>query len=319
MKPILFDLHSDTATACFDQDKSLVCNDWQMDASRGTNALDGWIQTFAAFLSDDVRGEAAYEKFLGIRLKLLKEISQSDGKLSLFHDGDGPTEGVCKVLLSVEGGCVLNGKLERAEELKRLGVSFLTLTWNGDNEIGSGAGGSGGGLTAFGKELIPEMEKQNIIVDISHLCDNGVYDVFSLAKKPLIATHSNARAIWDCPRNLTDEQLSFLIKNKGICGLNGFPLFINGEQDYQPTDYRRHLEHILKLGGEDIIAIGMDWDGASMPSFIKDIEGLYSLYSSVVKWYGEKLAQKLFYENALSFVRENLSICADAAQVATVI
>ncbi len=303
----LFDLHCDTITECLEKGQSLEKNQLQLDLERG-NQLGTWVQVFAFWLDTHYRGEEAYNHFLKQREVLLSEIKCHSDKIDLYHTGKDITEGKCSALMSVEGGHVLGGKIERIHDLKQLGISFLTLVWNEDNEIGCGAKGSDRGLTGFGREAIIELERNNIIVDISHLNEKGVDEVFKLAKKPLVATHSNSRAIHDNKRNLHDYQLKYLIENKGLCGFNFYPVFVNGKEDCAIEDFKRHLDHILVLGGENILSLGSDFDGAPMPSFLKGIDALYIFYGNVVKWYGKKIADKLFYENARQFTEKNIIV-----------
>ncbi|MEG0691509.1 MAG: membrane dipeptidase [Oscillospiraceae bacterium] len=303
----LFDLHCDTITECLDKGKSLVTNDLQLDLERG-NQLGTWVQVFACWLDTKYVKEDAYNRFLQQRALLLHEIDNHPNQIGLYHTGTQVTQHKCLAILSVEGGHVLGGKLEHIQDLKELGVSFLTLVWNGDNEIGCGAKGSDRGLTSFGREAVAELENRNIIIDISHLNEKGTEDVFGLVKKPLVATHSNSRLIHDNKRNLYDEQIRYLIANDGLCGFNYYPVFVNGKEDCTIDEFKRHLDHILSIGGEDILSLGSDFDGASMPSFLKGIDSLYIFYGNVLKWYGEKVADKLFYENAKRFVDENIIV-----------
>lgn len=303
----LFDLHCDTITECLDKEKSLAKNDLQLDLTRG-NQLGTWVQVFAFWLDTRFVGEEAYRRFLAQRAFLLGELERHPDLVTLYHTGAKVQENKCSALMSVEGGHVLGGKLERIALLKQLGISFLTLVWNGDNELGCGTGGGDGGLTDFGRAAIAELERENIILDLSHLNQKGTEDVFRLAKKPLVATHSNSRFIWNHKRNLDDHQLQYLIENEGLCGFNYYPVFVNGEADCDLEAFKRHLDHLLVLGGEDILSLGSDFDGAAMPTFLKGIEALYMFYDSVVKWYGETIADKLFYENAKRFVDKNIIV-----------
>lgn len=303
----VIDLHCDTL-ACAEQDgRDLFRNEGQLDLERGIR-LGSWVQTFACFLPSSLRGEEAYQTFLRQRGRLLEALERYPDTLELYHSGIEPVSGKCTALLSVEGGTALAGKAERIEEFKKLGVSFFTLVWNGDNELAHGVGGENAGLTSFGRECLAELEKWNILPDISHLNDLGMADVFSLTEGPVLATHSNLRSVWDHPRNLTEEQFRELVRRKGLCGINYYPAFVNGGSDYEPEALRRHLERMLELGGEDILALGSDYDGADMPAFLCSVEKLAVLREYVVEWYGEGLAEKLFFENARRFLEKNLRV-----------
>ena len=294
----LFDLHCDTLSRCLETGEPLERNSGQLDLERGKRFP--WIQAFACFLDAEDRGEAALEKFLSMRRLLLDTAGRCPG-LTLW-EGEEPEAGVCSALLTVEGGQALAGRLENVERFARWGVRLLTLVWNGDNELGSGAcDGMNRGLTSFGRECLREMERCGITADISHLNDQGIGDVFTLSARPVIASHSNLRSVHGHPRNLTEEQFRQLVRQGGLCGLNYYPLFVSGEADCGPEALRRHLERMLELGGENCVALGSDFDGAGMPSFLRGLEGIGALYGHVAKWYGFLLADRLFYQNAFDF------------------
>ena len=300
----IFDLHCDTLNRCLDEGESLLQNSGQLDLLRG-NQYDGWVQVYACWLDSKYQGEEAFARFLRQRNILFDAVSLYPHRIVPYS---GQIEkGRCMALLSVEGGHALGGKIENIARMKQLGVAFFTLLWNGDNELGSGAlKGQERGLTPFGKACLGELERNRIIIDISHLNDRGVEDVFSMAQRPVVATHSNLRSVCGSPRNLTDAQFKELVRRGGICGINFYPAFVNGEKDYSPEALRRHIERMLELGGEKTIALGSDFDGASMPSFIKGIESLYMLRKAVVEWLGAELADRLFYKNAAEFAARNL-------------
>ena len=217
------------------------------------------------------------------------------------------SEGKHAALLTVENGCVLAGQMARAEVLARDGVRMIALTWNGVNEIGSG-NVSTDGLTKFGKALIPEMEELGMIVDVSHLNDSGLHDVFKLAKKPFAASHSNCRAVCGHMRNLTDNQLREMFDRSCLVGLNFCVNFLkDGGEGVGPDDLLRHIDHMLELGGENSIALGSDFDGTILPDFLPDTDaeaGIADLLFS--RGYSEALIEKLMYRNALDFWRANL-------------
>ena len=133
--------------------------------------------------------------------------------------------------LTVENGCVVDGKMERLEQLYQMGVRLITLTWNDDNCFGhphaKDAGRMQLGLTPFGKEAVTYMTERGILVDVSHLSDGGFYDVAELVKGPFVASHSNCRELAPATRNLTDDMIRILAEHGGVCGLNFYPPFLN--------------------------------------------------------------------------------------------
>jgi membrane dipeptidase len=128
----------------------------------------------------------------------------------------------CGALLTVEGGEVLEGDIRMLKVLYRMGVRSLCLTWNNRNEIADGVAEmqTGGGLTLFGREVVKKMNKLGMIVDVSHIAEKGFWDVLELSEDPVIASHSNSQAVWEHPRNLTDEQIKGIAQKKGVIGLN---------------------------------------------------------------------------------------------------
>lgn len=304
----IFDLHCDTLNRCLDHLESLMENNGQLDIRRGIRN-GGWVQVFACWISRQYQGEEAFARFLAQRAVLMDALVSHPEVISAFSPQNSPAPGRCQAVLSVEGGHVLGGRLENISRIRKLGVAMLTLVWNGDNELGSGAvEGQPRGLTPFGRECVLELTKNGIVIDISHLNDNGIEDVLQLTDLPVAASHSNLRSVCSNPRNLADSHFRELVRRKGICGVNFYPPFVTGQKDYPVEALLRQIERMLALGGEDIIAIGSDFDGADMPSFLPDVESICRLYDAVVKWFGEEIADKLFYNNAAAFVARNFKV-----------
>lgn len=301
----IFDLHCDTLARCIDCGEPVIKNSGHFDLAR-VNALHvPWVQTFACFIESDVVGEAAWERFCKMEALFRATLHQFSDEITLYDPNGEETPGVCQAMLSVEGGTVLGGDVSRVAELARRGVRMLTLVWNGENDLAGGVG-SQKRLTAFGKACLLKMREENILPDLSHMNDQSVDDVFSFDDGPLLCTHSNLRAVCGHPRNLTDAQFLEIVRRKGICGINLYPLFLNGEADCTEEDVHRHLDRMLSLGGIRTVAVGTDFDGAAMPSFANSAQMLATLYESVVKWYDQTVADRLFYENAASFFKRTL-------------
>lgn len=201
-------------------------------------------------------------------------------------------EGRTGAMLTVEEGGVCGGSLERLEELNRMGVGMMTLTWNYPNELGAPGqprrasripeqrgsrpeGGSPkglteaapqGGLTDRGREFVRRMEELGMIVDVSHLSDAGFWDVAQMSRKPFVASHSNARAVCPCARNLTDEMIRALALKGGVMGLNFCQYFLTGPASGQESPGAvealiAHARHIVRVGGIGCLGIGSDFDG----------------------------------------------------------
>ncbi len=300
----VFDLHCDTVSACLKQGKDLSENDLQLDLRRGLS-FEHWVQTFAFWIDDCYREEDAWNHFLKQYAFWKKEALKNRQEMTFLSDSHGVSPHHCNAILSIEGGAALGGKLERIEQIKNMGISFLTLTWNGPNELGAGVSGMGG-LTPFGKEAVRELERQNVMIDVSHLNEEGFWDVAKIARKPFLATHSNYREVQEHPRNLKKEQVLELIQRKGLIGINFYPVFVTGGQNCRIEDILRHIEGILSLGGEQVLSLGSDFDGARMPRDLSGIKGLEKLYQSMIKYFGKELTNCIFYDNAMRFVSENI-------------
>ena len=299
----LFDLHCDTLLEAMNTGKSLRHNDLQLSFEKGGD-FSPWIQTMAVFVEDSVRDRAARLIFDNAQCFLHSQLEENPGVA--FCSSGEDLGAVCGsggagVMLSIEGGTPLMGDLDAVQELRGYGVRMMTLTWNGANEIGGGAG-SPGGLTAFGRSVVAEMERCGMAVDISHASDELFADVASVAKKPFVASHSNSRVICPHRRNLTDAQFAEIVRRDGLVGINLYPEFVTGGEDASLDDIYRHIEHFWSLGGEHVTAIGTDFDGASMPSCIPDAAHLERLGEYLLgKNTKESMVDDLFFNNAYNF------------------
>lgn len=298
----MFDLHCDTITKCLEKKCPLDQNDLHIDLTRGSY-IQNWIQTFAFWIDDSYQGESAFNRFLS-QYSLLQSEMERLG-LNRYTGGE-KSANRCNIIMAIEGGHVLGGDISKIAQLKEMGIFYLTLVWNSDNELGCGYMGGHTGLTDFGKAAVLELERSGITVDVSHLNESGFYDVCSIATKPILATHSNSWEVHKHPRNLKDDQLKYIIDNNGLCGINFYPLFVTGETDCTLDDLKKHIDHILTLGGEDVLAIGSDFDGAPMPTVLNDISKIGSFYIEAVNWYGRAIADKIFFENAKKFIDKKL-------------
>lgn len=151
------------------------------------------------------------------------------------------------------------GTVQRTEGFD-LGVRLITLTWNYENAFGI-PNGNEGGLKPLGIEAVEEMNRLGILVDVSHLSDDGFWDVQKHSKRPFLASHSNARAVTGHQRNLTDDMIRAVAQAGGVIGLNFAPAFLGGEEESRVSDMVRHVLHIREKGGAEVLALGSDFDG----------------------------------------------------------
>ncbi len=213
-------------------------------------------------------------------------------------------------LLAIEGGEALEGSLSSLGMMYKLGLRSLGLTWNQRNRIAEGVGDcvSGGGLTVFGRELIAEMNKLGIIVDVSHLSEPGYWDVIKYSTKPIIASHSNARAVCDHPRNLTDEQIIALAENGGVMGMNFCKPFVKSGEEVNLDDLLDHVDHIITLVGPDHIGLGSDFDGiTSAPKELTDVTTIPLITQGLIdRGYDDETIEKFLGKNYLRLLKEVL-------------
>ena len=136
-------------------------------------------------------------------------------------------QGKVSAFLTVENGCIVDGKMERIDKLYQMGVRLITLTWNDDNCFGHPHAKEAErmqlGLTPFGRKAVTYMAELGILVDVSHLSDGGFYDVAELVRGPFVASHSNCRELAPATRNLTDDMIRVLAEHGGVAGLNFYP------------------------------------------------------------------------------------------------
>ena len=274
-----------------------------------------WCQCYAVFVPDRLpEGLSALGFYRMVRDYFAAELAKPGSPVRRVtdpHDIDGVLdEGQVAALLTVENGSPIGEDLSVVDELADDGVKMLTLTWNGPNAIGSG-NDTTSGLSAFGRKAVSSLEEHGIVVDVSHLNDAGFWDVERAARRPFVASHSNARAVCDHPRNLTDDEFRAILASGGIVGLNYFRSFVtlrhgprgsaadSGEVTFD--ELMAHVEHWLDLGGEGAVALGSDFDGSRVPAWLDGCEHLPAFHEKVVARLGEELADRLFYANARDF------------------
>lgn len=300
----VFDLHCDTIYRANAEKSSVTDNNFEFSFKKAEK-YKSYTQVTAVWIPDEYRGESAFSLFDDCCKLINYELHDNPCGFRQAEKAEDIGKNPYNIILSVEGGAVLGGDLDRVELLKKRGVRLLTLTWNGSNEIGDGIlCKNPKGLTKFGKKLIPILEENNIIVDISHASEPLFYDVAQLAKKPFVATHSNSRKYCSNKRNLTDEQFRYICKSGGIVGLNFHRYFLKDDGNPDFSDIEKHMEHFLSLGGEDNIALGSDFDGAEMPNCITGVESMADLYEYFLsRNYSEDILRKIFYNNAERFFK----------------
>lgn len=304
----LFDLHCDTLYRAYTENSTLFNDNFHISFNKSRN-ISPYVQCLAVWIPDEYRNDSAKELFLGCVEKLAEQLKNTNIKWCRTKTDIEEVKAQRKtgVILTVEGGAVLGGKLENIALLKQYGVRMMTLTWNGRNELGDGIGeDSDNGLSDFGRKVIKELENNNIIVDVSHAGEKMFYDVAEIAEKPFAASHSNSKSVAPHRRNLTDEQFNIIKNSGGLVGLNFCRDFLNKvATNAEMYDIIKNTEHFLSLGGEKTLAMGGDFDGADIPQDMSGIESMHKLYEMFLKHYSQSLVDDIFFNNAFNFFRNN--------------
>ena len=219
--------------------------------------------------------------------------------------------GAIAAVMHIEGAEAIGASLQGLEKLHAMGLRSIGPVWSRDNVFGQGvpfqfphSPDTGEGLTEAGKALVRECNRLRIMLDVSHLNLKGFWDLAGLTDAPLVASHSNVHALSRSTRNLFDDQLRAIGESGGIVGLNYALDFLQDDgvlhPEIPPSEMIRHLDHMLRLAGEDCVGLGSDFDGAAIPEFIKDASGLPRLVEAMENaGYGEALIAKITSENWL--------------------
>ena len=220
-------------------------------------------------------------------------------------------------LFTVEDGGAVEGSLEKLEALFARGARMMTLTWNYENEIGFPAFPDYEGLVAgkhafterekerglkpFGFECVERMNELGMIVDVSHGSDQLVKDVAASSKKPFVASHSGARSAFDCARNLSDEEIKLIADSGGVVGLYFCADFLASDLSGagQREALLRHARAIVNAGGEDVLAIGSDFDGIPENPYLKNPAYMPDFLSALTEEFGERKTEKFAFHNFL--------------------
>lgn len=326
MKLKVFDLHCDTLDrlalsgdpavpggfyehdAGVPRDRMSRLDDNDAHISLARMARFDWCQCFAVYVPDELRGDAAWSLFERVRRFWESETDRCSAKVARVRDAVGAAaafeQGRSAAMLTVEGCSFLEDDEQaetRLDALAEAGVRMATLTWNGPNALGSGNDTSDG-LTSFGRRMIRGLEERGIVVDASHLNDAGFRDLLAVAERPFVCSHSNARAVCPHPRNLEDWQLREIADRGGIVGLNFYNAFLREDgAEATPDDVLRHVDHMLNVAGEGLLALGSDYDGSDVPRWLDPCDKVADLHALLAREFGAAIAERIFHGNAERF------------------
>ena len=309
----MIDFHCDTIYRLWDQNsaETLYENSFSVDIRR-LNEIGAKAQCFAIFTPFDSHTEITYwDRMKAIHERFVLELEKAgDSVHQAFRSSDMPDDRVSAVL-TVEDLGPLEGRMDRFEEVLSWRPRIASLTWNWENEYGypnsSDPAVMEKGLKKKGFEMLERMKEEDLICDVSHLNDGGFWDVVNSGVK-VVATHSNSRAITDCTRNLTDEMLRAIADRGGIVGLNFCPSFLFSYPEGTPKaehysricDMIAHIRHIYDVAGEDVLALGTDFDGIGGTLEIPGVESLPCLKQAMKNaGFSYSVVEKFWQKNGL--------------------
>ena len=305
----VFDLHCDTALHLLGKSLretgSLLQNDGHLDLKRA-QALPGFAQCFACFTTPFMQQwyhEAPETVFDREMVSVLREIEENKDKIRLAYSAqdvrDNFENGLMSGILTIEGPAGFGFDSALLEDLYKVGFRMTTLGWNEDNIL-TGSHKTGGGLTQQGKEYVFEAQRLGMIVDVSHISDAGFWDIMDITQAPVVASHSNSRAVCDVSRNLTDDMFKAICATGGVAGFNQCAEFVGGNPDLDTVC--DHILHFLELDPEGKhIALGGDLDGCDiLPDGFSGVQDYPKLAARLLqRGVEETLVRRIFWENAL--------------------
>ena len=308
----VFDLHCDTALALLGQQfiscGSLKSNDKHIDLTRAAK-LPGYAQCFACFTtteSDDITIPAVdlFERELAT---VMREVEKNNDMIRLAYSAEeieeNLHEGMMSAILTIEGPAGFGYDPALLEDLYNVGFRITTLGWNEKNPL-TGSHVTGGGLTEQGREYVKEAQRLGMMIDVSHISDEGFWDIMEITTKPVIASHSNSRAVYNVSRNLTDEMFKAICQTKGVVGINLYSDFLGN----QPTldTVCDHIEHFLQLDPTGkCIALGGDLDGCErLPSGFNGVENYIDLAEKLLsRGCAESIVRDIFWNNGIGVMK----------------
>ena len=308
--PVL-DFHCDTALALlgddFNQAGNLRKNKLHIDLERASQ-LGGYAQCFACFttpMMEDWHHLSPVVIFEREIATIQREVDKNRDLISIAYSPaeirENQEKGKMSAILTLEGTAGFGHDPALLEDLSAIGFRIVSLGWNEKNPL-TGSNVTGGGLTDLGREFVKEAQRLGMLVDVSHISDEGFWDIMKITEKPVIASHSNSRAVCDVSRNLTDEMFQAICQTGGVAGLNLYADFL-GEKATLDT-VCDHVLHWLELDGAKHIALGGDLDGCdALPADFSGVQDYPKFADALIRrGVDEATVMNIFWNNALGVI-----------------
>ena len=305
----VFDFHCDTALAMLGDDRnqagSLRKNSGHIDLERA-GKLGGYAQCFACFTTDlpeILKGISPIVLFERELATIQREVDKNSDRISIVYSTEEIEEnraaGKMSAILTLEGTAGIDYNPALLEDLWAIGFRVSSLGWNERNPL-TGSNVTGGGLTDLGREYVKEAQRLGMRVDVSHISDEGFWDIMKITDAPIIATHSNSRAVFDHSRNITDDMFRAICETQGVAGYNTCREFTG-----EPSDLDTICDHILHFMELDPdgkhIALGGDLDGVdAMPDGFEGVQSYPALARKLLdRGLTEENVMDIFWNNAI--------------------
>lgn len=309
MKIPVFDLHCDTALALLNPDVStgggLFENSLHIDLRRA-GQLDGYCQCFACFTTPAMRqwmGKSPTDVFEQELSVIMEQLQQHEDVISLAFSAADVEEnlknGKMSAVLTMEGTAGIIFDPQLLELMHRVGFRITSLGWNESNSL-TGSHVTGEGLTDLGREYVREAQRLGMLVDVSHISDAGFWNILDITAAPILATHSNSRAVCGHSRNLTDDMFRAICSTGGVAGFNQCAEFVGENPDLDTIC--DHICHFLELDPEGRhIALGGDLDGCDrLPAGFDGVQSYPAMADALLRrGVGERIVQNIFWNNAM--------------------
>lgn len=272
-------------------------------------SLDGigaapWAQCFACFIPDELSCDESLSFFEHVEGYLERQVETNAGRIAFARSGGEAREllsrGRIAAVRTIENARFFALDPAYVERAAERGVAMASLSWNAAGPLASGHD-TLEGLTDAGRTALARMEGTGMAIDVSHLNDRCFSDVAGCTDAPLVASHSNSRAVCGHPRNLTDAQFDLIRERGGLVGLNFYRGFLSEDGCPDFDDISRHIDRWLERDGEDVIALGSDFDGCDTPGRIATAADMPAFQQLLEARFGAAVTAKLCGENALRF------------------
>lgn len=307
----VFDLHCDTAETLVGVDIAapvrLRKNNVHIDLERASS-LSGYAQCFACFTTTTENPLHAIELFEKKLAAIIGEVEKNNDVIRLAYSADDVEEncqnGIMSSILTIEGPAGFGFDSALLQDLYSVGFRITSLGWNERNPL-TGSHVTGGGLTEQGREYVQQAQQLGMLVDVSHISDEGFYDIMDITRGPVVATHSNSRSVHNVSRNLTDDMFLQICKSNGVAGINLYSEFLGENADVDTVC--DHIFHFLSLDPDGKhIALGSDFDGCDrLPVGIFGIQDYPVLARRLIeRGLTEEMVYNIFWNNALEVFRQ---------------